>query len=370
MLEHCRRLLPVVVMALTALSASAATSGRFTGDQSCASSYCHGGGKDKDQFQIFTKKDIHTHAQTILANNRSTRIGESLGITDVTKDARCTVCHSPQQSVSPEHFLAGVKPKEGLTCETCHGPAENWLRFHTRLDITHDQRVGQGLREVSGIYGQANTCVACHLNIDQAYIKAGHPEMFFELDGQTSTEPPHWKLDKDPYLGPRTWLVGQAAALREISWKLTSQPSDDLVARWKGLRWLLKQVPAASSLPYEQVNDYSATQSAADRLARSAAKDKWSKDSTLATLKNLSGRSADFRDNATPVAEQRRRAEVLVLGIDRLWQSLKAAGMSSPNLEQALGVAAKETKAQDAFKADRFAAALEQVEVAMELLQK
>jgi hypothetical protein len=196
-----------------------------------------------------------------------------------------------------------------------------------------------------------------------------------ELDGQTRAEPPHWKEEKDPFLGPRTWLVGQAADLREISWKLTTTPSDamlsdDLSARWRAMRWLLKQIPAASSLPADQITDYRATQSSADRLARSAGKQPWTKESTLASLKKLSGLSADFREAAVPAADHRRRAELLVPAIDRHWQALKTAGLTSPTLETALGVAATETKAQAAFQPDRFAAALEQVEVAMELLPK
>ena len=41
------------------------------------------------------------------------------------------------------------------------------------------------------------------------FIGAGHPEMFFELDGQMVAEPPHWK-DEGTWLGPRAWLTGQA----------------------------------------------------------------------------------------------------------------------------------------------------------------
>jgi hypothetical protein len=367
-LELCRRLLSPGFLVLTAVIGTAASPPRFTGEQSCASSYCHGGGKDKDQFHIFKKKDIHRNAHTILANNRSARIGESLGITDVTKDARCTVCHSPQEGVPAERFVAGAKPSQGVSCETCHGAAESWLRYHTRTDITHDQRVGAGLREVSTLYARSNVCVACHLNIDAQLVTAGHPEMFFELDGQTRAEPPHWKEETDPWLGPRTWLVGQASALREMSWKLTSQANEDLAARWQGLRWLLKQIPAASSLPAEQVVDYRATQASADRLARSASVQKWTREMTLASLRQLASRSADFREGAVTGPEHRRRAEMLVLAVDRMWQALKVSGLSSPTLETALGVAAKETKAQTAFQPDRFAAALEQVEVALELL--
>jgi hypothetical protein len=133
---------------------------------------------------------------------------------------------------------------------------------------------------------------------------------------------------------------------------------------------MLKQIPAAATLPAEQLTDYRATQSGADRLARTAAKLPWTKESTFASLKKLSSLSGDFREPAVLAPEQRRRAELLVPAIDRHWQALKTAGLASENLEKALAAASGESKAQAAFEPGRFAAAIEQIEVAMELLSK
>ena len=381
-----RCLPPALALALCLLPslAQAAASGvnRFTGEPSCASSSCHGGGVGRDQCVIFVKKDIHNHTHEILTKAQSTRLAEGLGIVDATKDARCTICHSPFESVSADRFMPGVKREQGVSCETCHGAAESWLRFHTRKDITHDQRIGAGLRETTGLYARANVCVACHLNIDPQLIKAGHPEMFFELDGQTRTEPPHWKEEQDPWLGPRTWLVGQAAALRELSWSLSRQPANraadqpgeqnnaDLIARWQALQWLLKKSATSSQLPEGAGAKYSVVQASADRLARSASTAKWTRDSTLATLKRLAASNNEFHEEAVTPAEQRRRAELVVLGVDRLWQALKAGGLASPTLEIALGAAQGLSKAQTDFDPARFAAALQQIEVALELLGK
>jgi hypothetical protein len=94
------------------------------------------------------------------------------------------------------------------------------LRGHTRKDWNYAMRVTAGMRDLRSLYVRANTCVACHQNLDSDITKAGHPELTFELDGQSVAEPKHWR-DDDPFSGVRAWLVGQAVALREISWALS-----------------------------------------------------------------------------------------------------------------------------------------------------
>lgn len=340
---------------------------KFTGLQSCQSSGCHGGGTGKDQTVIWSKKDFHRGAHTILATARSTQIAEGLNIQDATKSARCTVCHSPLQAVPKERFAAGVKPDAGVSCESCHGPAEPWLRFHTRPDVTHEQRVAAGLRELGDFYSRSNSCIACHLNIDADLVRAGHPEMFFELDGQQKAQPPHWK-DEGTWLGPQAWITGQAAALRELSWKLVSKPADDLAARWRALGWLLRKANVGS-LP--ETEDFSAMQVAADKLARNAARAPWSKEKTNQLFRTYAGLANDFRDAKLDAVELRRRAEVLVIGIERLWAALKAeGGFQDANVDTALMVANGEARAQLSFDSAKFAAALEQVEVAIERMPK
>ncbi|RYD77799.1 MAG: hypothetical protein EOP84_15090, partial [Verrucomicrobiaceae bacterium] len=347
--------------------------GHFLGQQSCASSGCHGGGVGKDQRIIWQKKDVHSRAHAILGNAWSKRIVESLGIPDATVDVRCTVCHSPMESVPPVRLAAGVKPDKGVSCESCHGPAEKWLLFHTRTDTTHAQRVAAGLREVQDLYGRANACVACHLNIDVELTSAGHPELLFELDGQVQNQPPHYK-DEGAWLGPKTWLTGQAAALRELSWKCGTAANDEsLTARWEALIWLLRQTPEGSKqLPaIGNKLDFSTMQTAADRLARIASRSDWSKEKTMETLRRITSTSGEFRDELQSQAILQRRAQVLILAIDRLWQALKANG-TAPNelLEKALEISAAEARGKGGFSAPRFSAALQQAEVALELSAK
>jgi hypothetical protein len=327
------------------------------------SSSCHGGGVGKDEGWIFKKTDKHIAAHGFLGSARSAQIAQQLQIEDPTVSARCTVCHSPLQTLPSDRFVAGAKPEDGVSCESCHGPAEPWLRFHTRKDVTHEQRVAAGLRELENFSARATACIACHMNIDSELVRAGHPEMFFELDGQVLKQPPHYK-DQGSWLGPRRWLTGQAAALRELSWKLATKRDDDLAARWRALRWLLRKSEDGATLP--ESDDFGVMQSASDRLARLAARTPWSKSKTNTLLQKYARLAGEFRDTQLDTMALRRRGEVLVLAIDRLWAAMKKEGAaSSENFDKALTVLSGESGT--AFEPAKFAGALEQLEVALEL---
>ena len=201
--------------------------GRFVGAAGCKSSSCHGGaGEKRSQYLTWVQKDFHTRAYAILTDARSARIAETLAIPAAQESSRCTVCHSPFQSVAPARLMPTAHPDEGVSCESCHSAAESWLRGHTRKDWNYAMRVTAGMRDLRSFYVRANTCVACHQNLESEISKAGHPELTFELDGQSVAEPKHWR-DDDPSSGLRAWLVGQAVALREMSWDLSKNEIPD-----------------------------------------------------------------------------------------------------------------------------------------------
>jgi len=105
------------------------------------------------------------------------------------------------------------------------------------------------MRDVKNLYARANTCIACHQIVAQPLLKAGHPELIFELDGQCVSQPKHWR-EKTNWHGAQAWLVGQAAALREMCWELsggateTSRAASDqgLIGRADALLWLLQKL--------------------------------------------------------------------------------------------------------------------------------
>ena len=328
-------LLPALALLLRITTARAAeplqvrTEGaRFVGATGCKSSSCHGGaGEKRSQFITWTRQDFHARGYAILTNARSQRIAETLGVATANTSSRCTVCHSPFQAVTPARRIATANPTEGVSCESCHGAAEPWLRGHTRKDWTYATRIGAGMRDLKSFYVRANTCVACHQNLDADIAAAGHPDLIFEMDRQTMAQPKHWRDPEGSAV--RAWLVGQAVALRETSWKLAQNPAgnEQTLAQWQGLVWLLAKVTASESslLPVElpQTNGdqggFTRTQQQADALARRAAQQNFAGPFARRILIELTETGPEF---APPTIAPRetlfRRAERLLLAVEAL----------------------------------------------------
>jgi len=255
---------------------------KFLGANSCASSGCHGGGgQNQNQFLAWSLRDVHSQRPfATLTTARSKQIADALQIKDPAADNRCTSCHAPLHEVPSVLRGPDFQVTEAVSCESCHGPAEHWLRSHTRPDYTHANRVASGMRDLKNLYVRANSCVACHQTVAQPLLKAGHPALIFELDGQCVSQPKHWR-EKTNWHGAQAWLVGQAAALREMAWDLTRDATgnENVSARADALLWLLGKLEA-SNVSVPRLNtirgDHSAVQTAADKLARSAAEITWS----------------------------------------------------------------------------------------------
>jgi len=349
--------------AATEVEVAPLKSSRFVGVAGCKSSSCHGGaGEKRDQYFTWSKKDFHTRAYAILTDARSARMAEALRLPAAQESTRCTVCHSPFQSV-PTARLMPAHPDEGVSCESCHSAAESWLRGHTRKDWTYAMRVTAGMRDLKSFYVRANTCVACHQNLDSDILKAGHPELTFELDGQSVAEPKHWR--DDPSSGLRAWLVGQAVALREMSWALSKNqmPDAEATARWKGLAWLLSKVTSnQTDLPL--IDQESATTSPAlyanvqeqsDVLARRAAEHRFSDEVARQLLQALAATDSEFvasKETSTDLLF--RRAQRLVLALDRLSVALSR---ESPDLtrDRALNQLFDDVRSRADFQPQRLA---------------
>ena len=276
---------------------------------------------------------------------RSARIAETLKIADATSDARCTVCHNPFQT-GPAESKGPLVKLEGVSCESCHNAAEPWLSTHTRTDLTYEQKVSAGLRDLKNLYVRANTCVACHQNLDPELRAAGHPELTFELDGQCVTMPRHW-AETNRLRGAQAWWIGQAVALREAAAQVaTKNASDDVSQRAAALAWLL-------SVPAEQAP--------ADESARKTSREPWSADDVRARMEKIIGRHASFGETA-PSSELAQRAERIVIGVERL---LVAVGLNEdPALSPKLDELFTNVRSRVDFDGKKFSASLKEFESA------
>ncbi|HVK57702.1 MAG TPA: multiheme c-type cytochrome [Candidatus Kapabacteria bacterium] len=320
----------LILLSFFVLTTSAAES-VFLGRDSCSSSGCHGGaGARQNQVLVWSRQDAHSRASATLTSARSRRIAQVLKIPDATRDRSCTSCHSPWQGLPSELFSTAGKSvnphSEAVSCESCHGPAQEWIRSHTRPDLTRLQKGLDGLRDLTVFYNRANACVACHQVLDAKLITAGHPELIFELDGQTSAMPRHW-IEQDEQYRVKGWLTGQAVALREVTSQILEQKKGGGIAshsfiQWQSLLWLI-----SAALPEQKIAGFTTnTVESADRLSELhkltdtlalETSVRASKDS-LATMRQLSQTAGSFKDSGKGDPIFAVRAERLVLALDRL----------------------------------------------------
>ena len=225
-------------------------------------------------------------------------------------------------------------------------------------------RVTAGMRDLKSYYVRANTCVACHQNLDADILTAGHPELTFELDGQSVAEPKHWR-DDDPSSGLRAWLVGQAVALREMSWALSKNETADAqeIVRWQGLAWLLAKATAQQpNLPTidqpgatTSGTGFTGAQQQADLFARRAAESSFSADFAQQLLRALVTVDSEFVVSKETSADLLfRRAQRLVLALDRLSNAVSSqapVAVKNPALAQLF----EDVRSRADFQPARFA---------------
>jgi hypothetical protein len=186
----------------------------------------------QNEYTTWVLKDKHAKAYAILQEKPSKLIARNLGLPGPPEEsARCLACHATPAPADRRGRTFALS--DGVACEACHGPAEDWLGPHTTRGWTHAQSVAAGMNDTKSLLVRARTCLGCHLGddarrVDHEMIAAGHPDLVFELDTWSVTQPAHWSEPQDagPWLGVRQWAVGQAAALAE-SMKLLSRRAPD-----------------------------------------------------------------------------------------------------------------------------------------------
>jgi hypothetical protein len=224
------------------LLAQAAETPKYTGPGSCASPSCHGGVQvrsdtsvQQNEYSTWVVKDKHAHAFAVLTNPVATRMAkilgpDRLGSAKAEAAPKCLACHA--LSVPEADRARTFDSTDGVSCESCHGPASNWLGPHTTKGWTHERSIAAGMRDLRDPVRRAENCLTCHLGtsekaVDHEMIAAGHPDLYFELASFTAAMPRHWNehasndrtqaglTREDPFAEVRMLAAGQAVQMRE-----------------------------------------------------------------------------------------------------------------------------------------------------------
>lgn len=196
------------------------------GTVNCASSTCHGSITPwndshvlQNEYVTYSRLDKHTRAFTVLSNDRSLRIAKNLGLAHPpAEEPLCLDCHA--HNVPPDRRGPRFHIEEGVVCESCHGPAERWIKTHVEPKPSHARNIENGLYPVDDPLARARLCLSCHFGnqdklVSHRLMGAGHPRLSFELETFTVVEPAHFRLTPDKSDGAKVWAIGQALAVEQ-----------------------------------------------------------------------------------------------------------------------------------------------------------
>src|ERR1051325_7892977 len=217
----------LIVLLITVIAAQARQNGPtlYTGAGSCSSSNCHGsvwpktgGNVNQNEYTVWSTRDRHSKAYSVLLEPRSKQIARNLKIDQPEMAAACLDCHAT--NVPAGQRAGSFDLSDGVGCESCHGASSSWLAAHTNRDWTYDQSLRLGMADTRDIRKRTEFCLSCHLGTDKKtvnheLIAAGHPALIFELETFSALLPSHWRKENEKVDAAHRWAIAAPIALRE-----------------------------------------------------------------------------------------------------------------------------------------------------------
>lgn len=250
---------------------------QYTGPGACSSTTCHGSiaplttnRVKQNEYSIWIVRDKHSKAYSALTGTIGERMGAILKLGKSENAPRCLACHALDVPVAERARTFDLT--EGVSCESCHGPAAAWLGPHTERDWKHEDSVAKlGMYDTRDIIKRTERCLSCHLGndrkfVDHEMIAAGHPDLYFELDSFSAQMPRHWKEnnsepgqpdESDAWFDVREWATGQAVQLNLALAHLTERTKSEVWPEYSELECYAchhSLVPAEQS--WEQARGY------------------------------------------------------------------------------------------------------------------
>lgn len=144
---------------------------KYIGVKACAR-MCHRS-KSKGAQLPKWEEGPHSKAWTMLGEEKAQAVAKKLGVDDPQKSPKCLRCHAPEYNVDPAYLKSGFDLKDGVQCESCHGPGNDYKGMITMKKPK--KAIAKGL-----IIGDEKTCRGCHNEESPTW----DPERYTTKDGK------------------------------------------------------------------------------------------------------------------------------------------------------------------------------------------
>lgn len=156
-------------IALTALAQSEDPA-KIIGTKKCA--MCH---KKDDGGNQYAKWQAagHSKAYELLGTEEAKAVAARLGIENPQASGQCLKCHSTAYYFTEELKSEAVALEEGVSCESCHGPGDDYKKKSVMEN--RDEAIANGM-----VYPAKDRCIACHNDTSPTW----DPERYTTASGE------------------------------------------------------------------------------------------------------------------------------------------------------------------------------------------
>jgi len=194
-----RSLLPclcglLLIFGFAAERTTASDPAKIVGPNACAE--CH-----KQEAEAWKGSHHFKTFSEMPRRKEANEIAEKMGVQRIRSESLCLTCHyTVQQKENKKQAIAGI------SCESCHSPAEDWIKVHsqfsgktekTETKAEAEARLkladSKGMIRPSSLYRLAKNCYGCHVVPQEDLVnKGGHPAgSTFELVSWSQGEVRH-----------------------------------------------------------------------------------------------------------------------------------------------------------------------------------
>jgi hypothetical protein len=184
----------LVILGVAADGTVASDPAKTLGPNSCTE--CH-----KQETEAWKVSHHFKTFREMPRRKEANEIAEKMGIQRIRSESLCLTCHYTLQQKD-----SGKLPVAGISCESCHGAGEDWIKVHSQFsgktektetkaekDARWKLAESKGMIRPSSLYRLAKNCYGCHVVPQEDLVnKGGHPAgSAFELVSWSQGEVRH-----------------------------------------------------------------------------------------------------------------------------------------------------------------------------------
>jgi hypothetical protein len=147
---------------------------RYVGAKMC--SFCHRGENKGMVFEIW-QKSKHALAYKTLEGAEAAKIGKEKGLKKPANESpECLRCHVPTTGVDKSLLMSTYDMKDGIQCESCHGPGSEYKSITVMKDRAKAMAAGLELAQ-----DDPKLCQKCHNPESPTYKKFVYKDFWVKI---------------------------------------------------------------------------------------------------------------------------------------------------------------------------------------------